>query len=50
MNSEYKNTKQRLAVCHSQYKRAYAMSLLAEQGLTEAAWNEIEFDNFLLLK
>ena len=40
MNQEYKDPKQRLAVCYSQHKKSSAA----------ATWGEIEFDNFLLLK
>jgi len=40
MNQEYKDPKQRLAVCYSQHKKSSAA----------ATWDEIEFDNFLLLK
>jgi hypothetical protein len=74
MNQEYKDPKQRLAVCHSQYKRSEAAQLAAqtagigsnkavdrgyaldydlftmEQPPETATWDEIEFDNFLLLK
>jgi hypothetical protein len=40
MTSEYKDPKQRMAVCHSQHRRSSA----------SATWREIEFDKFLLLK
>jgi|TARA_R100001082_G_C4218074_1_gene97969 hypothetical protein len=40
MNQEYKDPKQRLAVCHSQYTRSS----------NATTWSEIEFDNYLLLK
>tara|TARA_R100000008_G_C3580875_1_gene168429 strand:+ start:1872 stop:2066 length:195 start_codon:yes stop_codon:yes gene_type:complete len=40
MNQEYKDPKQRLAVCHSQHRRSSAAT----------TWSEIEFDNYLLLK
>jgi|TARA_R100001163_G_scaffold22248_1_gene18828 hypothetical protein len=40
MNNEFKDPKQRLAVCHSQYRKSSA----------SATWSEIEFDNYLLLK
>jgi hypothetical protein len=40
MNQEYKDASQRLAVCHSQYRRSS----------TSASWDEIEFDKFIILK
>tara|TARA_R100000458_G_C8133992_1_gene147892 strand:- start:92 stop:286 length:195 start_codon:yes stop_codon:yes gene_type:complete len=40
MNQEYKDPKQRLAVCHSQYGRSSKAT----------TWDEIEFDNYLILK
>tara|TARA_R110001592_G_scaffold269221_2_gene535563 strand:+ start:469 stop:663 length:195 start_codon:yes stop_codon:yes gene_type:complete len=40
MNNEYKDPKQRLAVCYSQYQKSSA----------SATWSEIEFDKFLLFK
>jgi hypothetical protein len=40
MNKEYKDPKQRLAVCYSQQRKSSS----------SASWDEIEFDNFLLLK
>tara|TARA_Y100000296_G_C4992380_1_gene166067 strand:+ start:95 stop:289 length:195 start_codon:yes stop_codon:yes gene_type:complete len=40
MNQEYKDPKQRLAVCHSQLRKSSSA----------VTWDEIEFDNFLLLK
>ena len=40
MNEEFKDPKQRLAVCHSQHRKSSA----------SATWAEIEFDNYLLLK
>ena len=40
MNQEYKDPKQRLAVCHSQHQKSSKAT----------SWDEIEFDNFLLLK
>jgi hypothetical protein len=40
MNQEYKDPKQRLAVCHSQHRKSS----------NATTWNEIEFDNYLLLK
>jgi hypothetical protein len=40
MNQEYKDPKQRLAVCYSQHRKSSSA----------ATWDEIEFDNFLLLK
>ena len=40
MNDEFKDTKQRLGVCHSQYGKSSAA----------ATWGEIEFDKFLIFK
>ena len=40
MNDEFKDSKQRLAVCHSQYRKSSA----------SASWSEIEFDKFLIFK
>lgn len=40
MNDEFKDTKQRLAVCHSQYGKSS----------TAVTWGEIEFDKFLIFK
>jgi len=40
MKQEYKNIKQRLAVCHSQYGKSSS----------SAAWDQIEFDNYVILK
>jgi hypothetical protein len=40
MNQEYKNPKQRLAICHSQHRKSSSAT----------TWDEIEFDNFFLLK
>jgi hypothetical protein len=40
MNDEYKDPKQRMAVCYSQYSKSSV----------SATWGEIEFDKFLLFK
>jgi hypothetical protein len=40
MNDEYKDPKQRLAVCYSQHRKSSA----------SATWDEIEFDKFLIFK
>ncbi len=40
MSDEFKDPKQRLAVCHSQYRKSS----------TAATWGEIEFDKFLIFK
>ena len=40
MNKEYKDPKQRMAVCYSQFRKSS----------TATTWNEIEFDKYLLLK
>ena len=40
MNEEYKDPKQRMAVCYSQYRKSSA----------SVTWSEIEFDKFLLFK
>jgi len=40
MSKEYKDPKQRLAVCYSQHRKSSSA----------ATWDEIEFDKFLLLK
>jgi len=40
MNDEFKDPKQRLAVCHSQHRKSSAT----------ATWGEIEFDKFLIFK
>jgi hypothetical protein len=40
MGQEYKDPKQRLAVCYSQHRKSSSAT----------TWSEIEFDNYLLLK
>jgi len=51
MNQEYKDPKQRVAVCYSQYHQtSIANTYLYDIYYAEAKWDEIEFDNFLLLK
>ena len=40
MNDEYKDPKQRLAVCYSQHRKSSVT----------ATWDEIEFDKFLIFK
>jgi len=51
MSEEFKDPKQRAAICYSQYHRtSVANTYLFGEYVKEAEWDGIEFDNFLLLK